>query len=631
MYPTLSEYLASIKDSTENFDKLTHLKPVLDNHGDPSRSVGGFAVVFKMQDEDTGKLYAIKCFHEEQSERAESYMEIGKALQSNKSPYVMDVNYLPNELFVDSKLTDETEFPVLQMDWIDGETMETYIASHFRDTDAIRQLYFKFCDLALWLRTKPFAHGDIKPDNIMIKPDGNLTLVDYDGMFVPSLSGKLSPTIGTKSFAHPQRTAQHFDEHIDDFALASICISLLAMSEDASLYKDFAAPDRLLFSYSDYLDFENSDINKRLHSMGGLFPKLLELFSDCLSTYDGNEGVYDQIFDLQTKAPEIVLFKNDTGESVYVEDNVSLRWEVSNATRLTINGHDVTDEQIFRDRIKNLKNVEYKLVASNGLKESSSTIIIIALPKPKIIFRANKLRLRRGKEKNVRFHWEIHNAHSATFSIQNKEEKIPFQGEKNVEFDSHSIVKLSVIGLDGSKTFSKTLNVNVFSESETLFSSDKLYTLPGVPVKIKWNVKHAKEVELLNIGKVDPCGYKIIEPRETTTFILKTTDAFGTREYPLKIQMLPIPSISLQIPMPQFVSNTNIVVNTASPPKMPSIPDINIMGVELNVPTIPDLEDLNIKVELSEKTQKQINLWGDIKSLYSIYKSKLQNYIQNER
>ena len=64
MYPTLSEYLASIKDSTENFDKLTHLKPVLDNHGDPSRSVGGFAVVFKMQDEDTGKLYAIKCFHE---------------------------------------------------------------------------------------------------------------------------------------------------------------------------------------------------------------------------------------------------------------------------------------------------------------------------------------------------------------------------------------------------------------------------------------------------------------------------------------------------------------------------------------------------------------------------------------
>ena len=102
MYPTLSEYLASIKDSTENFDKLTHLKPVLDNHGDPSRSVGGFAVVFKMQDEDTGKLYAIKCFHEEQSERAESYMEIGKALQSNKSPYVMDVNYLPNELVVDS-------------------------------------------------------------------------------------------------------------------------------------------------------------------------------------------------------------------------------------------------------------------------------------------------------------------------------------------------------------------------------------------------------------------------------------------------------------------------------------------------------------------------------------------------
>lgn len=172
-YPTISEYLASIKNSTENFDKLVHLKPVLDNHGEPLRSVGGFAVVFKMQDEDTGKLYAIKCFHEKLSSRAESYTEIEKALQSSKSSYVMDVNYLPKELFVDSKLTDEKEFPVLQMDWIEGETMETYIASHYRDTDAIKKLYLKFCDLALWLRTKPFAHGDIKPDNIMIKPMGS--------------------------------------------------------------------------------------------------------------------------------------------------------------------------------------------------------------------------------------------------------------------------------------------------------------------------------------------------------------------------------------------------------------------------------------------------------------------------
>lgn len=630
-YPTISEYLASIKNSTENFDKLVHLKPVLDNHGEPLRSVGGFAVVFKMQDEDTGKLYAIKCFHEKLSSRAESYTEIEKALQSSKSSYVMDVNYLPKELFVDSKLTDEKEFPVLQMDWIEGETMETYIASHYRDTDAIKKLYLKFCDLALWLRTKPFAHGDIKPDNIMIKPNGELVLIDYDGMFVPALKGKQSPTIGTKNFSHPQRTAEHFDEHIDDFALSSICISLLAMSENASLYSEYAAPDRLLFSNSDYIDFENSNVYKHLCSMGGIFPKLIELFRECLSSYDGKWHVYDEILDLQTKAPEIISFKNKAGDRVYVGDEVVLDWEVSNKTKLTINSIDVTEKKFFKNKIKTQQKVEYKLVASNGLKDSSAILKLDVLPTPKIIFRADKLKLKKGKEKNVRFHWVIQNAQSAILSIQGKEEEVSLQGEKNVEFESHSVIRLFVIGLDGIRKFSKSLNVNVFSESETLFSADKTYTLPGVPVKIQWSVKHAKWVELQDFGKVDANGYKIVEPKETTTYILKTTDAFGLHEYPLKIQMIPIPSVSLKIPTPQFVSNTNIVVNTALPPKIPSIPNISVMGVELNVPAILDLEDLNIKVELSDKTQKQIDFWDDIQSLFSVYKSKFKNYMQNER
>ena len=218
----------------------------------------------------------------------------------------MDVTYWPRELFVDTKLSDESEFPVLQMEWIEGETMETYIASHYRDTAAIKQLYMKFCNLALWLRTKPFAHGDIKPDNIMIKPDGNLTLVDYDGMFVPALKGKKSPTIGTRNFSHPSRTENDFDENIDDFSLSSISISLLAMSEEASLFQDYGAPDRLLFSDTDYQDLGSSSIYQKLISMGGIFPKLLELFSQCASSDGKNIALYNQIFDLQTKAPEII-------------------------------------------------------------------------------------------------------------------------------------------------------------------------------------------------------------------------------------------------------------------------------------------------------------------------------------
>ena len=61
-YPQFLEYVNAIRDASDNFDKLSDLRPVLDNFGEPLRSVGGFAIVFKMQDKDTGKLYAIKCF-----------------------------------------------------------------------------------------------------------------------------------------------------------------------------------------------------------------------------------------------------------------------------------------------------------------------------------------------------------------------------------------------------------------------------------------------------------------------------------------------------------------------------------------------------------------------------------------
>ena len=257
-YPLISEYLAAIREAKDNLDKLSHLVPVLDKYGEPYRSSGAFAVVFKMKDEQTGKYYALKCFTEEQEGRAEAYRQIAEELEYVDSSYITSVKYLENELFVDSNCEDE-EFPVLLMDWIEGETMETYIAANYTDTHAMSMLCYRFCKMAAWLRSQSFAHGDIKPDNIMVRPDGTLTLVDYDGMFVPAIKGQKSPTIGTKDFSHPLRTIDDFDETIDDFALASIALSLKAISLNPSLLQTYGASDRLLFSAADYLDLSKSN------------------------------------------------------------------------------------------------------------------------------------------------------------------------------------------------------------------------------------------------------------------------------------------------------------------------------------------------------------------------------------
>ena len=278
-YPLISEYVRAIQDASNNLDELAHLVPVQDDHGEPYRSSGAFAVVFKMKDEQTGKCYALKCFTEEQEGRAEAYRQIADELEFVDSSYVTSVKYLDKEIFVDSSC-EEDEFPVLLMDWIDGETMETYIGENYQDNYAMDMLCYRFCKMAAWLRSQPFAHGDIKPDNIMVRPDGNLTLVDYDGMFVPAMKGQKSPTIGTKDFSHPLRTVDDFDETIDDFALASIALSLKAISLKPSLLDEYGAADRLLFSAADYRDLSKSKVMTALQELMNdeEFTALLSMF-----------------------------------------------------------------------------------------------------------------------------------------------------------------------------------------------------------------------------------------------------------------------------------------------------------------------------------------------------------------
>ena len=265
-YPLISEYVKAIQDAGDNLEQLAYLTPVLDDHGEPYRSSGAFAVVFKMLDKSTGKYYALKCFTEEQEGRADAYRQITDELDMVDSPYITSVKYMEKELFVDSQC-EEDEFPVLLMDWVEGETMETYIAANYHNQSAMSMLCYRFGKMAAWLRSQSFAHGDVKPDNIIIRPDGSLTLVDYDGMFVSSMKGCKSPTIGTKDFSHPLRTMDDFDETIDDFSLASIALSLKAISMKSTLLDTYGASDRLLFSENDYRNPSNSKVISALQEL----------------------------------------------------------------------------------------------------------------------------------------------------------------------------------------------------------------------------------------------------------------------------------------------------------------------------------------------------------------------------
>ena len=262
MYPTISEYIEAIKSAEDNFKELTNLQAVLGEDEQPVMTSGNFAVVFKMRDEETGKLYALKCFTKEQTGRAEAYHQIAEELKDVDSPYLVSLRYLDKELFVDTEQTDETEFPVLLMDWVEGKTLDKYLRENLDDKYALEMLAYRFSQLAQWLIPQPFAHGDLKPDNILVREDGTLVLVDYDGMFVPAMKGQKARELGSPDFRHPLRTEDDFDSHIDDFPLVSILLSLEAIYINRHLFDKYSNDGRLLFSADDYRNLGESTLLK---------------------------------------------------------------------------------------------------------------------------------------------------------------------------------------------------------------------------------------------------------------------------------------------------------------------------------------------------------------------------------
>ena len=131
------------------------------------------------------------------------------------------------------------------------------------------------------------------------------------------MKGSQSPTIGTKDFSHPLRTVDDFDETIDDFSLASIALSLKAISMESTLLDIYGASDRLLFSENDYRNPSNSKVisalqelmcDKDFCTLYSLFMLALarkELSTCSFRLFIGEKPILLQtIEDLSTKATE---------------------------------------------------------------------------------------------------------------------------------------------------------------------------------------------------------------------------------------------------------------------------------------------------------------------------------------
>ncbi len=277
-YPLISEYLESIKNAEDNFATLTNLQPELDDDGNPIMSSGNFAVVFKMKDINNGKYYALKCFTREQEGRAEAYRLISEELTNLNSSmsdpisdnYLINIKYIENELFVDSSNSTDTEYPVLVMDWVEGETLDKFVKRRVENDktsthsdEFLKGIALHFIDFAHWISQQKIAHGDIKPDNIIITDNNKLVLVDYDGMYVPAMKGQMPRENGSPNYRHPNRPLDVFDETIDNFSLCVIAFSLAAIAINKDVYNK-EIEDALVLSDKDFRELNSACFLNRI-------------------------------------------------------------------------------------------------------------------------------------------------------------------------------------------------------------------------------------------------------------------------------------------------------------------------------------------------------------------------------
>jgi hypothetical protein len=266
----------------------------------PKPRGGQMATVFKVQ---TGEhTWAVRCFGSASAERAERYDAITAFLAGHRSRYTVGFEYLQDGIRVDGLC-----YPILRMQWVEGDLLHVYLAKHRGDANVLFALAHAWIDLSRELHVLAFAHGDLQHGNVIVTRDGDLRLIDYDGMFVPELAGRCAAENGHRNYQHPRRDARTFGPTVDTFSLWAIFISIVALARDASVWEalDYG-DDCLAFRHADFV--RPSTSRAFLHLRGGADGdvRALAAFLESMLSHDpqGLPPLEDRVSAVEVSAPK---------------------------------------------------------------------------------------------------------------------------------------------------------------------------------------------------------------------------------------------------------------------------------------------------------------------------------------
>ena len=315
-YPLVREYrpLIRLPPGQRPFRSCPELDGI--NHGDfipPQGSrfshwgAGSYAVVFRIR-ETTGNHIALRCLIAAPPvDVADRYHQLEMFRKSVGSllPYFVRADFVADAISVNGQW-----FPVFLMEWIGGVTLGSYVESLAlqRDKPGLRRLADDWSRMITDLQHSHVAHGDLQHGNAIITERGEIRLVDYDTVYVPSLAGRESVAIGTPGYVHPcyfRGVERPYSEKMDTFSALVIYLSLRALAVSPELYGVYSSAN-LLLADDDLFDAHNSRAFQALvfHSDQDVAQLARVVRDECLKSQESLSG-FASFSGVQTAIPRI--------------------------------------------------------------------------------------------------------------------------------------------------------------------------------------------------------------------------------------------------------------------------------------------------------------------------------------
>src|SRR5690606_12899325 len=239
-FPTGDAYMAAVQNPRTVFEDTDLRTSVVETTpiGLPKPYSGGFATTFKFR--KNSDTWAVRCFKHEIPNLQRRYSAMGRLWGNGGSSLFVKSAFLERGIRVGSSW-----YPVVKMNWVQGQPLNLFVNDHLSKPAVIWGLADRFTDVVRRLEKLGIAHGDLQHGNIIVQ-DGEPCLIDYDGMYLPELSGIKVSEIGHVNYQHPQRGISHYNAQLDRFSAIVIYLGLLATSKAPNLWAKYDNSENIL-------------------------------------------------------------------------------------------------------------------------------------------------------------------------------------------------------------------------------------------------------------------------------------------------------------------------------------------------------------------------------------------------